>query len=375
MNATLKPVFALLILGAVGAAQQPNQFNASQSVNGQTSPPYPITGVGVPMGVPSIGVIQGLPNAPFVTFEAAVVASQGYPVLAGQLFDLQGASTTIMFDGITAPSLYSLDGTGQFQIQFQADPPGVNVGTTRAWQSGVVDPAAAMGASMTAATEIVVVPGITTFPGPVTDDGSVNISLVPFGFTLPFYTGTYSDFFVSSNGFVSFNTTTTDFTSTPTEMLTQMPRISMFWCDLSPNQGGSISIEVDESTPIQTVRVLFNNVPEFGVGPNHTFDMSIDVLGNVLINSSAFNPPAPTFTMLAGISPGASLSPTPGGVDIFPGLAGTPLTGMVNEAVFEWFGTTNAQYWTPTTSNPYDLTGRSLSATYIASGQYYATSY
>ena len=375
MNLSVKPLLSLLVLVAVGVAQQPNQFNASQTVNGQTGAPYPITGVGVPMGVPSSGIIAGLPIAQFVTFEAGGLAPQGYSVLGNQLFDLDGATTSIMFDGLSEPGTYVLDGTGQFQMQFQADPPGVAVGSQRAWQSGVVDPTSAMGASMTAASEIVVVPGITTFAGPMTDDGSVNISLAPFNFGLPFYTSTYSDFFVSANGFLSFTTTTTDFTSTPTEMLTQMPRIALFWCDLSPNQGGMISIQVDESTPIQVVRVIYDNVPEFGAGPNHTVDMSIDVLGNIQINSSAFNPPAPTFTMLTGISPGGNLSPTPGWLDIYPTLSGTPLTSAVDEAIFEWFGTSAAAYWTGGSSNPYDLTGRSLSATAIGGGQYYATSF
>lgn len=365
----------LVLLGGVTFAQQPNVPNASQTVNGQNGPPYPITGVGVPMGVPSIGLLQGLPNAGFVTFEAAGLAANGTTVLGNQVFDLDWNTTTILFDGITTPQLYTLDGAGQFQIQFQADPPGVSLGYQRAWQSGIIDPTAPMGASMTAATEIQVVPGITTIPGPTGDDSSVTVDLNPFGFTLPFYTNSYTNFHVASNGFVSFNTTTTDFTSTPTEMLGQMPRISMFWCDLSPNQGGSITIQIDESTPVQVVRVFFNNVPEFGAGPNHTFDMNIDVLGNININSSAFNPPPPTFTTLTGISPGGNQSQLTTAVDIYPGLAGSPLSGNVNDAVFEWFGTSNAQYWTGTGSNPYDLTGRTFSATYLGPGQYFCTSF
>ncbi|NRA95013.1 MAG: hypothetical protein HRU14_02270 [Planctomycetes bacterium] len=375
MNRAFIVCLCLGLLGGVALAQQPNNTNATQMINGQNGPPFPITGVAVPLGVPSLGLLQGLPNANFVTFVSHTLAPGGWTVLGNQLFDLDAATTSILFDGLAFPSIYKLDGTGQFQAQFQADSPGVTVGFHRALQTGLVDPTAPAGASLTAATEFQIVPGITTFPGPTGDDSSVTVTLTPFGFSLPFYNNSYSQFYVASNGFVSFNTTTTDFTSTPTEMLSQMPRIAMFWCDLSPNQGGNISIQVDESTPIQVVRVIFNNVAEFGAGPSHTFDMDIDILGNININSSAFNPPTPTFAMLTGISPGANQSAVTTAVDIYPTLSGAPISTANNDAVFEWFGTSAAQYWTGGASNPYDLTGRTFSAIAIAPGQYFCTSF
>ena len=374
MNRAFIVCLCTALLGGGGFAQQPNGPNATQTINGQSGPPYPITNAPVPLGVPSLGLLQGLPNAPFVTFEAAGLAPSGWTVLGNQLFDLDWATTTILVDGISSPA-YTLDGTGQFQVPFQADAPGAPLGATRAFQTGIIDPTAPAGASLTAATEIQIVPGITTIAGPVGDDTSVLVTLTPFGFTLPFYNNTYSQFNVASNGFVSFNSTTTDFTSTPTEMLSQMPRISLFWCDLSPNTGGLISIQVDESTPIQVVRVIYDNVPEFGAGPNHTFSMDIDVLGNINIISSAFNPPPPTFAVLTGISPGGNQSGVTSCMDIFPTLSGAPFVGATNDAVFEWFGTSAATYYTAAAANPYDLTGRTFSATNIGAGQYFCTSY
>lgn len=362
---------ALALLWIPAFAQQPNQPNASQTINGQQGPPYPIPNVPVPLGVQSNGVLGGQPNAPFMTFIDGDVASSGTTVLVNQIFDL-GLTVQVMWDGTVDPA-FTLDGTGAWNYAFQADPP-ASLGNTLGVQTGIISPSAPAGALLTAASQLVVSPGITSTFLVLGDDASQQMSLSSYGFTLPYYGSNYSSFYVCANGFVSFNSTTTDFTSTPTEMLSQMPRISMFWCDLSPNNGGNIEVQVDESSPIQVVRVIFTNVPEFGAGPSHNFDMDIDVLGNINIRSGAFNPAPPTFTVLTGISPGGNQSPTTAMQDIFPSLSTTPFLGQTNEACFEWFGTTAATYWTLPTSNPYDLTGRTMTATYLGASQYFVTS-
>ena len=363
---------ALAMLWAPALAQQPNQPLASQTINGQQGPPFPVLNVPVPLGVPSTGVLGGQPSAPFMTFIDSDVAASGTTVLVNQVFDL-GLTTQILFDGTVDPT-YTLDGTGAFLYSFQADPPST-VGHTRGVQSGIVSPSAPAGALLTAASQLVVAPGLTSMFLTLGDDTCQNISLTPFGLTLPFYTGNFTSFFVCANGFVSFNTSTNDFSSTPSEMLQQMPRIAMFWLDLAPQNGGNIEVQIDESLPIPVCRVIFTNVPEFGSGPSHNFSLDIDILGNITIVHTAFNPAPPTFTVLTGISPGTNLSTTTTMVDIYPGLSTAPLAGATNQAIFEWFGTASSPFWTLGSPNPYDLTGRTMTATYIGSGQYFATSF
>ena len=363
-------VVAMLALPAF--AQQPNQGNASQTVNGQQGPPFPILNVPVPLGVPSTGTLSGLPNAPFMTFIANDVAQSGTQVLGNQVFDLD-LTTQILLDGTTNPA-FTLDSTGTFAFGFQADPPST-LGSTLGVQSGLVVPSAPAGALLTAASQLVISAGITSTFLTLGDDSTQNISLANYPFQLPFYGVNHNSFWVSANGYVSFGSANSDFTSSPSEMLGQMPRIAMMWLDLAPQNGGTIEVQIDESTPIQVVRVIFTNVREFGVGPSHTFNMNIDVLGNINLVSTPFNPAPPQFTCMTGISPGGNLSTVTAQQDIYPGLASAPLAGAANQACFEWFGLTSATYYTLPTSNPYDLTGRTMAATYIGGSQYFVTSF
>ena len=150
---------ALAMLWAPALAQQPNQPLASQTINGQQGPPFPVLNVPVPLGVPSTGVLGGQPSAPFMTFIDSDVAASGTTVLVNQVFDL-GLTTQILFDGTVDPT-YTLDGTGAFLYSFQADPPRT-VGHTRGVQSGIVSPSAPAGALLTAASQLVVAPGLTS---------------------------------------------------------------------------------------------------------------------------------------------------------------------------------------------------------------------
>ena len=80
MNRAFIVCLCLGLLGGVALAQQPNNTNATQMINGQNGPPFPITGVAVPLGVPSLGLLQGLPNANFVTFVSHTLAPGGWTV-------------------------------------------------------------------------------------------------------------------------------------------------------------------------------------------------------------------------------------------------------------------------------------------------------
>jgi len=364
-------VFVALLCASFAVGQQPNSTGASQFLNGLVGPPWPVQQVALPVGVPVPFSLQGAPNATFITFASqSVVTSGGFPVLGGQLVDIDLATLVTLFDGTTNPA-FRLDGTGAWQVVATPDANVSSVGQVLGVQTLIEDPGNIAGATLTAAHEGVISPGITVVPLSLGDDSSVLFSLTPYGFQVPFYQSSYSDFYVASNGMVCFNQQSNDFTSTPTEFLQQMPRIAMFWCDLSPNISGTISVEIDESTPIKVARVKFDAVPEFGLSIPHTFSTEMDALGTVNIINSPFNPGPATYTLLTGVSPGGNLSPVTSMLDL-TALATAPITGQQDQAIFEWFGTTSMINWTLMTSNPFDMTGRTLSLTPVTPGVYFA---
>ena len=373
MNRSLAATcFVFLSSCVVVLAQQANSANATQTIAGRNGPPYPITGVPLPYNVTVPGTLTGLPNAPFTVFESPNLQSPGTIVLGNQRADLDMSMLSIVFDGTTDPA-FRLDQNGQWTIPITVTP-GLPIGYTTAFQSMIADPGAAQSARLTAASEIVVTQGVTILPQVLGDDTCNNVSLTPYGLSIPFYGSSYSDFFVCGNGYVTFGMPSNDFTPLPSEMLSQMPRISMFWTDLTPNLGGTVEVLVDESLPLQEIRVVYTAVPEFGnAGPPHTFMATMDVAGNVSINQDPFNSGPPGFTVLTGISPGGNMSGLTTPTDL-SALGATPLTTNMNDAVFEWFGTAAAANWVGT-PNPFDLSGMTVSYGFVSPGVYFVTSF
>ena len=78
------------------------------------------------------------------------------------------------------------------------------------------------------------------------DDDFTSVSLAPFGFTLPFYTQTYSSVWVNANGSLTFNNGSGSFQSNSSEMIQNEPRIAGFWSDLNPSLGGTIQFVIDQ---------------------------------------------------------------------------------------------------------------------------------
>ncbi|MAG55347.1 MAG: hypothetical protein CMJ83_03565 [Planctomycetes bacterium] len=83
-----------------------------------------------------------------------------------------------------------------------------------------------------------------------------------FGGTVAFYGAGYSDFFVNSNGEVSFTAGSTDFTATIGEWQTMMPRTG-FAADFEPNNFGTIAVTAGGGADL-TVNYL--NMAEWGLG-------------------------------------------------------------------------------------------------------------
>ena len=109
--------------------------------------------------------------------------------------------------------------------------------------------------------EVEVLDGIILSLG---DDDTVE---VPLGFSFPFQGDSYSSVWVNSNGSLTFGSGDTDFSESVGEFLSDQPRIAPLWDDLSPNQGGLISVEFDTGS----ATVVFDGVPQFLAGDDNTF--------------------------------------------------------------------------------------------------------
>ncbi len=96
---------------------------------------------------------------------------------------------------------------------------------------------------------------------------------LPIGFDFNFYNSDYSNFFISSNGFITFSNNgdngccSGDFipsSDTPNNL------IAFAWEDLNPSAGGTISYETVGTSPDQVLVVEFDNVPFFGTSDGVT---------------------------------------------------------------------------------------------------------
>jgi len=83
----------------------------------------------------------------------------------------------------------------------------------------------------------------------------------------PFQGATYDSVWVNSNGNLTFGSGDPDFSESVAELLSDQPRIAPLWDDLSPNQGGQVSVEFGAGS----ATVIFDNVPQFIQGDNNTF--------------------------------------------------------------------------------------------------------
>ncbi|MBT8056936.1 MAG: pre-peptidase C-terminal domain-containing protein [Gammaproteobacteria bacterium] len=112
------------------------------------------------------------------------------------------------------------------------------------------------------------------------DDDSIE---VPLGFEFPFNGGAFSSVFVNSNGNLTFGSGSTDFSESVGELLSGPPRIAPLWDDLAPNQGGSVSLELDSGS----ATVIFENVPEFFALTGNTFMVTLRADGSFTVEYGA----------------------------------------------------------------------------------------
>lgn len=107
-------------------------------------------------------------------------------------------------------------------------------------------------------------------PVALTDD--VLSGNLPIGFSFEFYCNTYTQFRISSNGFITFDLATFANGCCTGQLLPDAfdPNniIAMFWEDINPGAGGTVDYFTTGVAPNRRLVVRFTNVPRFGGSSN-----------------------------------------------------------------------------------------------------------
>jgi hypothetical protein len=150
------------------------------------------------------------------------------------------------------------------------------------------------------------------------DDDTEEVAL---GFDFPFNGVNYASVWVNSNGNLTFGSGDTDFSESVAELLSDQPRIAPLWDDLSPNNGGSVSVELGPGS----AAVIFDAVPEFFSTGANTFMVTMRADGSYTIEYGAIS----SADGLAGSTEGGGAA-DPGEVDLSAG-GPYPAAGTTHE--------------------------------------------
>ncbi len=333
-------------------AQQPNSPFASLTVDGNAGPPNPVT-INVRNNTTATIAIGGVPNSPFALYGSATgLLTPGAATTPGGIVDLPLAPLPFLaIDGFANPA-FTTGTSGVFTLPI-AIPQTVAVGFSAAQQCVVASAFTAGGFRLSAATREIVTQGPVTVNLSVGDDTSTAVSLVPFGFTVPFYGTSYTSVYLCSNGFATLGGPDNTFAASLTVMNSGLPRVAGFWADLIQNAGQSVSYTVDANpgpgVP-QWIQFSFSGISEFALPSTvHTFSMYLDANGLCQITESGATA-GPAIQCIVGIGAGGNTSAL-GSRDLTVLQAAVTL-GAVNDPFFELFATPG---------NAYDLFGRTLS--------------
>ncbi|MAG56477.1 MAG: hypothetical protein CMJ83_09315 [Planctomycetes bacterium] len=312
---------------------QINQPQASMDVNGLTNNAFlgPIqavvnTGASATWNYGSnVSSIGSMFN---VYYHLGNGVSSGITLVDGQIVNLNVASPTL------APAFPALQPTiASASVPFTAP----NVALDLTMQMMVTDVASLSGVWLSAATELdIVTCSANTVLHSLGDDDSV---AVPLGVgtdhecvtSVAFYGTTYTTLFVNSNGSVSFNTGSSDFTASSSEFLQEMPRAAGHWSDLNPSSGGSGTVS-SSSTTAGVLRVTFANVTEWSQNATVNFEVAFYPNGNVGIENHQINSGPWVGTTIVGFSPGNNAT---GSVVDLSSLVGSSTSYPLGNAVYE----------------------------------------
>ena len=165
-------------------------------------------------------------------------------------------------------------------------------------------------------TTYVVTPGASAFVAPtqaplgIGDDQTLQI---PLPWSMPTAAGTITDVFVCSNGWISFEpTTTTLLVETPNGLVNAgFTMLAAMWDDLNPAAGGGVYAEVDPSNP-SLFHITWDQVPEFSQSTPNTFQVTLGQGGSFELKYGVIS----ALDGLAGYSRGNGLGGIPAATDL-----------------------------------------------------------
>ncbi len=135
-----------------------------------------------------------------------------------------------------------------------------------------------------AVTSIAFAPIAGVGTGVVLSDDQTSTAL-PIGFNFCFYGTTYTQFVISSNGFISFDLAAPNGccsgVATPSAGLPNNA-VSVCWTDLYPPGGGSVDYFVSGVSPNRKLVVRWNSVPEYSCGGNFNGQIILCETTNVI---------------------------------------------------------------------------------------------
>ena len=109
---------------------------------------------------------------------------------------------------------------------------------------------------------------------PLSDDDYEMVTQV-----VSLYGTDYSQFYVGSNGYITFTAGDTDYTESLTDHFEQ-PRISALFDDLNPSSGGTVSWKL----LADRVVVTWEDVPQYGSSDSNTFQVEMHFNGTIVIS-------------------------------------------------------------------------------------------
>lgn len=162
----------------------------------------------------------------------------------------------------------------------------------------------------------VVTPGASGIVAPtgaplaIGDDQTLQITLP---WPMPTAAGTINDVYVCSNGWISFEpTSTTLLIETPDGLVNAgFAMLAAMWDDLNPAAGGGVYAEVDPTNP-SIFHITWDQVPEFAQATTNTFQVSLNQGGGFELKYGAIA----ALDGLAGYSRGNGLGGVPAPTDL-----------------------------------------------------------
>lgn len=131
-------------------------------------------------------------------------------------------------------------------------------------------------------------------------DDSNSLVTVGNGNTVSIYGDTYTSFYVGSNGYITFGAGDTDFSEDLIDHF-DLPRISGWFDDLNPNNGGTVTYK----RLGDRIAVTWQNVPEFSATGANTFQIEQFYSGMIRISYLSMTSP----DGIVGLSAGEGLNP------------------------------------------------------------------